>query len=53
MMSDRMFVKEILAIAQETDLRSSVLLALIREKCLDELYGSHPSTTRLLGENVD
>lgn len=48
-----MFVKEILAITGSTELRSSVLLALVRERCLDALYGSHPSTTRLLGENVD
>jgi hypothetical protein len=52
-MSDRMFVKEILAIAQETELRSSVLLALIREKCLTALYGDHPTMTQFLGENVD
>ena len=48
-----MFVKEILAIAQEKELRSSVLLALIREKCLTALYGDHPATTRLLGESDD
>jgi hypothetical protein len=52
-MSDRMFVKEILAITGSTELRSSVLLALIRETCLTELYGDHPSTTQFLGENVD
>jgi hypothetical protein len=52
-MSDRMFVKEILAITGSTELRSSVLLALIREKCLDALYGDHPSMTQFLGENVD
>ena len=48
-----MFVKEILAIAQETDLRSSVLLALIRERCLTALYGDHPSMTQFLGESDD
>lgn len=48
-----MFVKEILAITGSTELRSSVLLALIRERCLDELYGDHPAMTQFLGENVD
>ena len=52
-MTDRMFVKDILETVNNHDVRSSVLLAVIREKCLTELYGEHPSVAHLLGENVD
>ena len=48
-----MFVKDILETVNNRDVRSSVLLAVIREKCLTELYGEHPSVAHLLGENVD
>ena len=52
-MTDRMFVKDILRTIDQAEVRSSVLLAVIREKCLTELYGEHPSVAHLLGENVD
>lgn len=52
-MTDRMFVKDIIRTIDEGDARSSVLLAVIREKCLTELYGEHPSVAHLLGENID